>query len=286
MGPSSSPQNNLTAGVQVALGERSPKVFQAKAINIDENMYDPLELAAKLEKIVAENTLRKYYRFRPARFYGGIATADCVGCCLRCAFCWSKAPLTDPGRVGRLYSPQEVFEKLDSIARKHGYSQLRVSGNEPTVGRQHLLRLLELIEGTSYSFIIETNGILLGADKSYAQKLSEFENLHVRVSLKGCDAEQFSHLTGAKPEAFELQLKALRNLLEAGASCHAAVMQEFVLEGKLAELKRRLGAIDRSLADDLEFEYLIPFPHVVQKLARLGIHVKSEGVRAAIVRNY
>ena len=249
-------------------------------------MYDPVELAAKLEKIVAKNDLRKYYRFRPARFYGGIATGDCVGCCLRCAFCWSWAPLANPERVGHFYSPQEVFSKLDSIASKHGYSQLRVSGNEPTVGRQHLLRLLELIEATSYSFILETNGILLGADKSYARELSEFENLHVRVSLKGCDAEQFSHLTGAKPEAFGLQLKALSNLLEAGASCHAAVMQEFAPEGKLAELKQRLAKIDRSLADDLEFEYLIPFPHVVQKLARLGIHVKSEGVRTAIAQNY
>lgn len=147
-------------------------------------MYDPIELAARLEGIVAKNNLRKYYRFRPARFYGGIATADCVGCCLRCAFCWSRAPLTNPEQVGRFYSPQEIFSKLDSIARKRGYSQVRVSGNEPTVGRRHLLRLLELVETTGYSFILETNGILLGADVSYARELAKFENLHVRVSLK------------------------------------------------------------------------------------------------------
>ena len=34
-------------------------------------MYDPLELSKKIEKIVVENNLKKYYRFRPTGFYGG-----------------------------------------------------------------------------------------------------------------------------------------------------------------------------------------------------------------------
>ncbi|MDH5443563.1 MAG: radical SAM protein [Hadesarchaea archaeon] len=249
-------------------------------------MYDPIELARRLEEIVARGDERKYYRFRAARFYGGIATADCVGCCLRCAFCWSRAPLTNPERVGRFYNPAQVFAKLNAIAKKHGYSQLRISGNEPTIGRQHLLCLLGLVEQTNYSFILETNGILLGADPSYAQALGKFENLHVRVSLKGCDAEQFSHLTGAKLEAFELQLTALRNLLDAGVSCHAAIMQEFAPKDKLEQLTQQLSAIDRSLVQELEFEYLIPFPHVIQELARRGIHVEYTDIKTSIRKNY
>ena len=249
-------------------------------------MYDPVELALKLEGIVTKNSLRKYYRFRPAKFYGGIATADCVGCCLRCVFCWSRAPLMNPQGVGHFYSPQEVFAKLDSTARKHGYSQLRVSGNEPTIGRKHLLNLLELVEQTDYSFILETNGILLGADAGYARELARFQNLHVRVSLKGCDAGQFSQLTGAKPEAFELQLAALCNLQNADASYHAAVMYEFAPERKLEGLKQRLAAIDRSLVDELELEYLIPFPHVVQELEKRGIRAKYGDIKTSIQKNY
>ena len=49
-------------------------------------MYDPVAHAAEVEKLVVRGSKRKYYRFRGARFYGGIATADCVGCCLKCAF--------------------------------------------------------------------------------------------------------------------------------------------------------------------------------------------------------
>jgi len=249
-------------------------------------MYDPLKISAKVEKIVARDGLRKYYRFRSALFYGGIATADCIGCNLSCAFCWSKAPRESPEKFGRFYSPEQVLEKLDAIASKREFSQLRLSGNEPTIGRQHLLKLLELVDQTRYKFILETNGILFGADAGYARALAEFKNLHIRISLKGCDAEQFSLLTGAKPDAFELQLASLQNLIDAGASCHAAVMREFASEEKIAMLKRRLEKIDRRLADELEFEYLIPFPHVVRELAKRGFHVSGGSLQESIRKNY
>jgi uncharacterized Fe-S cluster-containing radical SAM superfamily protein len=38
-------------------------------------MYDPLKRAADAAGIVCRNDRRNYHRFRPARFYGGIATA-------------------------------------------------------------------------------------------------------------------------------------------------------------------------------------------------------------------
>jgi len=41
-------------------------------------MDDPIKRAEELARVVTKGDLRKYYRFRPARFYGGIATADCV----------------------------------------------------------------------------------------------------------------------------------------------------------------------------------------------------------------
>ncbi len=41
-------------------------------------MYDPFTLSRKIESIVCQGSRRKYYRFRPAGFYGGIATADYV----------------------------------------------------------------------------------------------------------------------------------------------------------------------------------------------------------------
>jgi len=175
-------------------------------------MYDPIELSKKIEKIVVENNLKKYYRFRPTGFYGGIATADTVGCNLRCKFCWSSNSVWNAGSIGEFYSSEEVADTLQSIADKKGYRQLRISGGEPTIGKQHLIDVLENIK-TKYLFILETNGILLGYDKKYIEDLSGFEHLHVRVCLKGADSEEFSLFTGAK-KGFEYQMKALQYLRE------------------------------------------------------------------------
>jgi uncharacterized Fe-S cluster-containing radical SAM superfamily protein len=232
--------------------------------------YDPLELARKTEEVVVKGNLRKYYRTaRGGRWYGGIASADCCGCNLRCLFCWSGAPRDHPDAIGRFYSPEHIFRKLTACAGKFGYRQLRVSGNEPTIGREHLFKLLELVDQTSYRFILESNGTLI--DSEYAERLSEFKCLHVRISLKGTNREEFSMLTGAVPEAFDLQLRALKTLLDAGVPCHPAAMLSFSPEENLEELKSRLRRIDPGLADNLEEEYIFLYPHVVDRLSRAGI---------------
>ena len=185
-------------------------------------MYDPIELSKKTEKIVIKNNLKKYYRFRPTGFYGGIATADTVGCNLRCKFCWSGNSVWNAKNTGEFYSSEEVADKLESIADKKGYHQLRISGGEPTIGKQHLIDLLENIK-TKYLFILETNGILLGYDKKYIEDLSVFENLHVRVCLKGADSEEFSLFTGAR-KGFEYQIKALQYLRDKQMNFNIAIV--------------------------------------------------------------
>lgn len=41
--------------------------------------FDPLKRAAEVESIVMQGDKRLYYRFRPAPYYGGIATGDAGG---------------------------------------------------------------------------------------------------------------------------------------------------------------------------------------------------------------
>ena len=235
-------------------------------------LFDPLQLTKDMEKIVVQGELRKYYRIsRPGRWYGGIASADCCGCNLRCVFCWSGAPRDNPERMGKFYSAQQIFESLKACADKYGYELLRISGNEPTIGKEHLLKLLELIEKTSYKFILETNGILIGHDANYVRQLSSFRCVHVRVSIKGTNREEFSRLTGSVPEAFDLQLRALENLIDDGVSCHPAVMLSFTPEDNFNKFVNRVREIDPRLADDIEEEYVFMYPHVSMRLRMAGI---------------
>ena len=115
--------------------------------------------------------------------------------------------------------------------------------NEPTIARNHLIKVLEQIPG-QFLFILETNGILIGHDKTYADDLARFENLYVRVSFKGANEEEFSALTGAEPAGFELQIKALESLYRAGVRVHPAVMASFSTFDHVLALKKRLGKID------------------------------------------
>ena len=160
-------------------------------------MYNPITLSKKIEKIVFQENKKKYYRFRPAGFYGGIATADTVGCNLRCKFCWSTNSVWNPTNTGKFFTPEEISETLLDIAESKGYDQVRISGGEPTIGENHLINVLECLN-PSLNFILETNGILLGHDKKYIEELSKFNNLHIRICIKGINSEEFTLLTGAE----------------------------------------------------------------------------------------
>ena len=236
-------------------------------------LYDPIQRHLAIEKLVTrrgpDGQEKKYYRIRPARWYGGIVTADCVGCGLLCRFCWvSDVVMFRPADVGRFYTPGKVAESLVALAKKRGLDLLRVSGGEPTLGKPHLLQLLDNLQGKGYRFILETNGIPIAYDGSYASSLSKYDFVHVRVSLKGCSEKEFAMLTGAKPEGFTLQLKALQNLRDVGVSCHPSVMASFSPRKGLQQLVRRLRQISPSLAEELEIEELILYPHVIRRVQK------------------
>jgi uncharacterized Fe-S cluster-containing radical SAM superfamily protein len=232
-------------------------------------MFEPVMLAELTKKDVCKDDSRKYYRFRPSRFYGGISTADCVGCCLRCVFCWAWNVVARPAEHGEFYSPEDVARRLTRIAEKKRLNQMRISGNEPTICREHLIRVLELID-EKYLFILETNGILIGKNEGYAKDLSRFKNLHVRVSLKGTCNEEFSRLTGAVPEGFDLQLKALENLIRHGVKVHPACMISFSTQENIKALRKRLKTIHPAF-EEFEVEELILYPHVEERLKKLDI---------------
>jgi uncharacterized Fe-S cluster-containing radical SAM superfamily protein len=234
-----------------------------------ESLYDPIRRAEDTAQIVCRGSHRRYYRFRPARFYGGIGTADCLGCCLRCLFCWSWDKVVRPGRYGIFYSPPQVAGKLTNIAYKKGFSQVRISGNEPTLARDHLLQVLELIPG-DIRFILETNGILIGHDATYAQDLSRFENLYVRVSMKGTSEEEFTRLTGAEPAAFRLQIQALENMARFKVAGHPAVMVSFSSPENIKALRTRLGQIDKGF-EHFEVEELLLYGNVEERLMKAGL---------------
>ncbi len=247
-------------------------------MGIDERLYDPLELSRSVESLVTRvsggSVERKYFRFRGGRWYGGIASADVIGCNLRCRFCWAWY-FRDRHDLGFFLSPEKVFERLSEIALKRGYRYLRLTGGEPTIAKEHLLEILRLSETSRFVFIVETNGILIGAEPAYAKELSRFNNIYVRVSFKGTNPQEFTKLTGAVPTGFELQLRALRNLLDSGLipgrDFGVAAMIGFSSDENVARFVATLSSIDERLVTDIDWEYVLTYPHVMKLLSHYNL---------------
>lgn len=146
---------------------------------------------------------------------------------------------------------------------------MRISGNEPTLARDHLLQVLGQVPG-DILFILETNGILIGHDPTYASDLSRFENLYVRVSLKGASEEEFAKLTGAEPAGFGLQIRALENLARSHVTAHPAVMVSFSTPETIKALRTRLKEINEDF-EDFEVEELALYGKVEKRLMKAGL---------------
>lgn len=238
--------------------------------------YDPIVLAAATEKVVVDGARRKYVQLgRPLRFYGGTTSATEVGCNLRCKFCFSDKPVWKPKKTGKFYSPQEVFDGLAKSARKHGHKIISASASEGTIGREHLLQLLDLVEESEFVYVLETNGMTLGNDLDYVKALTKYTRLHVRVSVKGDSPEQYHELTGADPESYELPYKAIQHLIDKGVSCNACLMASFSDEEGIQRVRERLYEIHPGILKSLEVEEITLFPKVKERLNNSRLRPKS-----------
>jgi len=246
--------------------------------------YDPIKLTEKMESIVVDGNMRKYAKLsRPLRFYGGTTSAVEVGCNLRCKFCFSDKPVFRPQSTGKFYTPQQVFNALAKGAKRYGHNLISASASEGTLGRQHLFELLDLVEESEYVYILETNGMTLGDDKAFAEKLAPYKNLHVRVSIKGTSQEEYHELTDAIPESYELPFKGLKYLIDAGVSCNACVMISFSDAKGIKRVEEKLYGVHPGLLKSLEKEHITPFPKVAQRLAKNGLKPNSIAFKGKVV---
>lgn len=241
--------------------------------------FDPVERAEESEQHVMKNGKRLYHRFRAAPYYGGIATADAIGCSFLCSYCWNYHRNLNPERFDRYFSANEVSANLLKIARKKFFHLFRITGSEPVLGVDsfnHFSKVIKNIfqEKPNSVFILETNGFILGYRKNLTKKL-KFKNLWIRISLKGVDHDSFERITGAKKDYFRYPLIALKELEAQGIKAWPAVMKDLFTEDEIGRLKRLLH--EYNIQARLEYEVLEKYPFVLENMEKRNLMVKEEG---------
>lgn len=236
--------------------------------------FDPVLLAKETERIVCKGNKRKYTGFvsRDPE-YRGVVTGYTSGCSLRCVFCAADWSRDYPEKCGHFYSPEEVIKKLSDMGEKSGTKQLRISGAEPTIGKAHILELLEYVENSEFRiFILETNGTLFGVDRDYVQAISKFRKVHVRVSLKAGTPQDFARKTGAIPESFNIPFEAIRNLIKYKIKFRVAAVTDprLMSEEERNMLLKKLGSINPNIPLNLDEEVMFPYRTALTRLQQAG----------------
>lgn len=226
--------------------------------------------------------------FRVSNYYLKTAVADALGCNLRCVFCWAIDRFRNYSNiknVGNFYSSVEVANALITTAQNFNCKYLRMTEGEPTLDMDHLTGVLDNLKkmNAPYTFILETNGLLLGKHPNFARRLSQYGTnlmgdpfIHVRVSIKGPTEEKFRLLSFADASFYELQFDALSNCLDAGLSVRPATMLDFIeSKEEMETLRNSLLDVDESMVKKLEFERLFLEDYVVVRLKKYGIPLEK-----------
>lgn len=235
--------------------------------------FDPIKRAECTERVVTKNNKRKYYRFRPAPYYGGISTCDSIGCCFLCCYCWNYKRNLNPENFGRFYSPEEVAWRLLDIAKRKGFQYVRLTGAEPILGEKtfnHFSEIADIIsnENPNLTFILETNGFILGFYPDLIKKINS-GNLSIRISIKGWNEESFEKISGVKREYFVYSLIALKNLKGRGLDAWCAVMEDLFSEREISILKEKLRELNLDI--EIERETLEPYSFCLENIKKRGV---------------
>jgi uncharacterized Fe-S cluster-containing radical SAM superfamily protein len=224
--------------------------------------FDPIKRSEEIESRVMRGDLRLYYRFRSSGHYGGVVTADTVGCNLLCAYCWNYRKNENPTQ-GEFCSADEVVLRLRTEAGRTGFRNFRISGAEPLLGERSARHLADVLSAFPGRFIVETNGIILGHSPDLIDLLLP-HNPFFRLTIKGDCPERFEEIAGAAGAAFRFQEKALNELRKRGGTCRIAAMKGAVDSRAL----KRIFPKER-----IEWEEFRNFGNAERNLAHRGVEL-------------
>ena len=162
---------------------------------------------------------------------------------------------------------------------------VEVLGMKKEEAEERALELLELVDKSDFIYVLETNGMTIGHDSEFAKELSRFRNLHVRVSIKGCNKEEYIQLTGAMSSSYDLPYLALYYLMKEEVSCNVCLSISFSSPENIKKAEKRLYDLRPGLLKSLEKEHITLFPKVYNRLKKLQMMPNTHRFAGKVIKS-
>jgi uncharacterized Fe-S cluster-containing radical SAM superfamily protein len=179
------------------------------------------------------------------------------GCTYACNFCYvpSQVNAANPA-LGMFFSPKEIIEHFERAREKskEPINVLRITGGEPTIVPEIVLGVYDRLEEIPNTYLwidtnLSTTKYLLkleGDLKSIVKK----RNVGVVGCFKGFCKDDFSIITGAKPEFYENQFEAAKLFLEWKTDFYVylpSLIYEDDIKSKARDFMEKLRELNKNL---------------------------------------
>jgi len=242
---------------------------------------DPLREAERIEGMVTRRRggtlLRAYFMIGYNKPYTGKAVlAGMTGCNMRCIYCMWPPRNLKPRRVREesLLTPRQAAERIVAAAKENNLSVAKIGGGEPTIGWEHTIRLIRILEEkSSLNLVLETNGIVPAVRGDIAEDISTTRRLVVRVSIKAATPEMFQKITRVPSAYFDYPFRFMEKLVDSGVEpsrIKPVIMISFEDPRVVARLGERLAEIDYRLIRNAEPEIVLAYPDTLRRMKRYG----------------
>ncbi len=101
----------------------------------------------------------------------------------------------------------------------------------------------------------------------------KFENLRIRICLKGTDEDSFEIITGAKKKFFSYPFRALKVLQDVGVKAWPALMRDLFSDEEIERLENLLDQY--KIKAELELEALEAYPFVLENMRKRKVAIKD-----------
>lgn len=179
------------------------------------------------------------------------------GCTYACNFCYvpSQVNMANPA-LGMFFSSKEIIEHFIKAGEKSKelINVLRITGGEPTIVPEIMLELYDRLEEIPGKYLwIDTNlstaKYLLRLEDDLKDIMKK-RNVGVVGCFKGFCKEDFSIITGAKPEFYENQFEAAKLFLDWKTDFYVylpSLIYEDDVENKARTFIGRLRELNKNL---------------------------------------